>query len=204
MMRAIKKRIKFLISPKYKYLDRFQISSGDVVIDLGANVGEVAEYFLLKDAQVYAYEPNTHAYAILQKRLHNDPRAHLHASAVSNFNGTSKLWLHNKHDESEVEFSQAGSLQAEKSNVGDDFIEVDVLDIKDVLKAHDHIRLIKIDIEGGEYEIIDDLLAAADKIDYILLETHGHKNEAFREKEIDLQGKISASPHKDKIFTDWF
>jgi hypothetical protein len=73
-----------------------------------------------------------------------------------------------------------------------------------VLEAHRHIRLIKIDIEGGEYDIMDQILSQADKIDYILLETHERKSEAFMKKNEELLEKIKYSGAAHKIFTDWF
>ena len=199
MIRLIKTRIKHFVSPKYAYLRRFEIRSGDIVLDFGANVGEVSEYFLNKGASVYAYEPNQHAACVLLNRHGRKKKLNFNSAAVSNFNGKSKLFLHHKHKE-----SQAGSLKPEKDNLCEDFIEVDVVDIRDVLKAHEHIRLIKIDIEGGEYDIMDEILSNADKIDYILLETHERKSDAFMKKNEDLLKKISYSGAAHKIFTDWF
>lgn len=204
MIRALKQQVKNIVSPKMTYLRRFGVMPGDVVIDLGANVGEVAEYFLGKGARVYAYEPNPYAFAILEKRTGRRKGATLFPAAVSDRGGKSRLWLHRDHNESEVKFSQASSLQAEKSNVSEDYVEVDVIAIADVLDAHAHIRLIKIDIEGGEYDIMDTVLANMHKIDYVLLETHEKKNAAFREKNDRLLEAIAHSGHKDKIFMDWF
>jgi len=180
------------------------VVANDVVIDLGANVGEVCEYFIPKRAIIHAYEPNPYAFELLKKRVGKYENIKLIPAAVSNYNGTSSLFLHKNHNEGEVHFSQASSLQAEKNNVSADGVEVEVQDIKDVLSRADHIKLIKIDIEGGEYDIMDEILAQGDKIDYILLETHEKKNEAFAQRHAALINAIEASPHKHKIFMDWF
>lgn len=203
-MRAIKKKLKHLLSPKYAYLKRFKVRADDVVIDLGANVGEVSEYFIPKRAIIHAYEPNPYAFDLLTKRVGKYGNITLYPAAVSNQNGKMPLFLHKSHGEGEVHFSQASSLQGDKSNVSGDSVEVDVLDIKDVLSKADHIKLIKIDIEGGEYDIMEDILDQGDKIDYILLETHEKKNEAFAARHEKLMQKIAISPHKHKIFMDWF
>ncbi len=204
MTRRIKVFLKQFLTPKFRYLNKFNIRKGDIVIDLGANVGEVMEYFLNKGAIVHGYEPNEHAFSVLQQRVGKKNGAHLYQAGVSNFAGKSKLYLHKSHNESEVNFSQAGSLCADKSNVGDDYLEVDIEDIATVLDAHNHIRLLKIDIEGGEYDIADAILERSNKIDYILLETHGNKNPEFAIKETELMDKIAKSPHKSKFYTDWF
>ncbi len=204
MIRALKTTLKHFITPKFKYLHRFDFHRGDVVIDLGANVGEVMEYFISKGAVVHGYEPNPHAFQVLSARVGNKKNAHIHQCAVSNYDGSAHFWLHAYHASNEVEFSQSGSLRQEKNNLGDDTIEVPVIDIKDVLSAHDHIKLIKIDIEGGEYDIMDEILNRMDKIDIVLLETHETKSEAFVEPHRKLMAKIENSAHKDKILLDWF
>lgn len=204
MLQQLKYLVKNVVSDKYKYLNRYTINNGDIVIDLGANVGEVSAYFANRGATVYAYEPNPHAYAVLQKRLGKNQKIKLHNEAVSDHAGIAKLWLHENHKESEVKFSQGASLQKDKSNVSEDYVEVPVSDISKILGAHDHIKLMKVDIEGGEYDIIDTILENADKIDHILLETHGEKHASFAEKEKELQSKIKNSPYSEKFETDWF
>lgn len=203
-MHQIKIALKHLFYPKYKYLRRFAIKPGDVVIDLGANIGDVSEFFLRKKAHVDAYEPNPYAFRDLKSRTAPYQGVNLFPAAVSNYNGQSQLFLHAQHSESEVGFSQASSLKAEKGNLSGDHIDVNVIDIKDVLAKHPHIRLLKIDIEGGEYDIMDEVLENAGKIDHILLETHEKKYPNFREKGEELQKKIELSPYKDRIYTDWF
>ena len=203
-MNKMKIALKHLLSPRYKYLRRYTIAPGDVVIDLGANVGQETEYFLRKKADVYAYEPNPHAFSLLQKATKAYDRARIFPKAVSNYNGKSQLFLHQDHQKSEVEYSQASSLRGEKNNLSGDNVEVEVVDIRDVLGAHKKIRLLKIDIEGGEYDIMDAVLENAGKIDHILLETHEKKYPEFREKGEILQKKIDESPYKNRICTDWF
>ncbi len=204
MLKLIKYHLKRKLSPKYTYLEKFSIRSGNTVIDLGANIGEVTEYFARRKATVYAYEPNPYAFKVLLKNWGASPHVKLYNSAVSNYTGHSNLWLHVDHSKSEVEFSQASSLQAEKSNVSKDAVQVDVIDIADVLAQHKHIRLLKVDIEGGEYDIIDEIIKNIAKIDFVLLETHAHKHKAFEQKEHELQEKIQDSGSKQKFFTDWF
>jgi len=204
MIKAIKYYVKTLVLPKYKYLNKFSIHNGDIIIDLGANVGEVTEFYARKKALVYSYEPNPHAFSILNRKFQHYKNVFLHNEAVSNYTGKAKLWLHENHGVSEIGFSQGSSLQADKINVGKEYIDVNVSHISDILANHKHIKLLKVDIEGGEYDIIDDILANADKIDHVLLETHGDKNPSFEKKEIELQQKISQSDYKEKFYTDWF
>lgn len=204
MIRKLRTALKHLLSAKYRYLHHFDIKKGDVVIDLGANVGEVSEYFLSKGAHVYAYEPNPYAFDVLTQRLSANDNIKIFQKAVSDAKGKSHLYLHQEHAASEVTYAQGSSLEQDKENVCQDSIEVEVEDIKEILKAFDHIALLKIDIEGGEYRIIDDILENISKIDFVLLELHANKNPAFKDKEEDLLRKISQSSYKKKFYTDWF
>ncbi|MCT4655427.1 MAG: FkbM family methyltransferase [Cohaesibacter sp.] len=204
MIRKFKIAIKFLISPKFKYLKRFSVGKGDIVVDLGANVGEVSEYFLARGATVDAYEPNPHAFAVLEQRVGNNSRATLNKMAVSDHCGTASLWLYEQHQDDEVKFSQASSLKSEKENVSEDCVTVEVTDISKVLQKHDHIKLLKIDIEGGEYDIMDQVMENESRIDYILLETHEKKNRAFREKNDQMLKSIKEKGLENKIYLDWF
>ena len=204
MVRALKRTVKHAVSKKYQYLRQFDIQKGDVIIDLGANVGEVSEYFLAKGAQVYAYEPNPHAFEILKDRVEHKKNVILHKAAVSNYAGNTKLWLHEQHANDELKFSQSSSLQSEKENVSADSVDVSVVNISEVLQPHDKIKLIKIDIEGGEYDIMDEIMRQADKISYVLLETHEKKNPAFRERHDAMIARIQDLNLGHKIFMDWF
>jgi FkbM family methyltransferase len=203
-VQALKHLKRQVSSPQYKYLRRFKIEAGDVVIDLGANIGDVTDFFARRKAFVHSYEPNPHAFSVLSSRFATSQNVSLHQAAVSNQNGAGQLYMHEQHHESEVKFSQASSLKQEKGNVSNDCVDVELVNIKDVLAPFEHIKLLKIDIEGGEYQIMDEVLKQGNKIDYILLETHGDKNKAFEEDERKLFEKINASPHKEKIYTDWF
>ena len=44
-------------------LDEIIINPGDLVIDCGANVGKVTDYFSSKGATVIAFEPNQFAFS---------------------------------------------------------------------------------------------------------------------------------------------
>ena len=50
----------------------FELEQGDYVIDCGANIGEVTNFFQQVGAKVYAFEPNKHAFEILSKRYHDN------------------------------------------------------------------------------------------------------------------------------------
>lgn len=204
MLRFVKTRIKYLVSGKYAYLKTLAIGKGKLVIDLGANVGEVTEFCLACGAVVHAYEPNPYAFEVLKKRVGRYRSAILYQKAVAAKAGKMPLFLHEQHRKSEVMYSQGGSLIAGKANVGTDSVEVEVAAIADILAAHDHIDLLKVDIEGAEYDILPTIMAQAEKIGTILLETHENKGADFAEKHEAFLKALEDCPHKNKFRLDWF
>lgn len=128
------------------------------IIDIGANIGVSALFFLTRspDAKCYLFEPLPANIVKLKKNLKNfSERYTLYESAV--FNKSGKLEF---HVEPTGRYSQLVDImiEPEKKNA----IEVNCLDINDVLNEiseKDDIDLIKIDIEGAEQTV----LAAIDK-----------------------------------------
>ena len=61
---------KFLTEGLYGYKDEkidVTVKSNDIVIDVGAWVGDFSAYCAHKDATVYAFEPSSHSYGLLKK-----------------------------------------------------------------------------------------------------------------------------------------
>ena len=60
---------KFLTECLYGYKDGefdVRVKSGDIVIDAGAWAGDFSAYCAYKNAKVYAFEPSSHAYKLLE------------------------------------------------------------------------------------------------------------------------------------------
>ena len=62
-MKSIKVRLK-----NQKYLN-VNFSPGDIMIDCGANVGEILSPFAMMGATVLAYEPNRYAFDKLSQKF---------------------------------------------------------------------------------------------------------------------------------------
>ena len=73
------------------------------------------------------------------------------------------------------EFNERSSLKKEKDGLDiNKKIEVNCIDIKEILEKHNQIDLIKIDIEGSEYEVMPEIIKNKNKIKMVLCETHGN------------------------------
>lgn len=150
-----------------------KIRPGDVVIDLGANIGKFAERFAKRGATVYAFEPHPVAFAALTERLGGNPNVHCINKAVSSAAGEMKLYL--RPDDDSIAATESSSLMAVKDNISTEhFVDVEVIRLVDFIKTLGRVRFLKMDIEGAEYDVLGDLLdnGMVGDIDFIVVETH--------------------------------
>ena len=94
------------------------INTNSVCIDLGANIGEISSMMAKRGATVYAFEPNSAIYILLEEKYKSFPNIHLIKKAAGITNRSVNLYLHSdNHGENKTELSQASSLKSNKPNV---------------------------------------------------------------------------------------
>ena len=123
-------------------LDKIQFTSGDTVVDCGANVGELYLELdkVVKNLNYIAFEPDPEAFQCLEKNVKQD-NSLLITKPLSNKSGYEKLYINTTSADTSLVF--AGS---------EEFIEVETLSL-DQLNISD-IKLIKMDAEGHELEVL--------------------------------------------------
>ena len=164
------------ISQHYqKLLNLEHINNNSTILDIGANIGDVTDVITKKyNPNIYCYEPNIICYNHMLKRFKKNSKVKIFNVAVSNFTGKGFLYFHEKA-KNIAEFNQRSSLKREKDGLDvNKKVEVDCINIKEILDQHNKIDLIKIDIEGSEYEIMPEIIKNKDKIKMVLCETHGN------------------------------
>ncbi|MBA7507590.1 hypothetical protein ES706_06310 [subsurface metagenome] len=124
-----------------------QIQKGNVVLDIGANIG----YFTLIFAQlvgergkVFAFEPEPDNFALLQKNMEANGYQNviLVKKAVSNKARKVKLYLSEDNK---------GDHRIYDSHDGRKFVEVEVITLDEYFKDYDlKVDFIKMDIQGAE------------------------------------------------------
>lgn len=125
--------------------------------------------------------------------------------------GSNMKLYHHRGDHSKKDLSEASSFLKLKENINiSKFDIVSTISINDLIKKYDYIDLIKIDIEGYEYEIIQDLIINEHKIKYVLCELHGNpknlskkgfKKNIFLEKKYNNLIKLL---EKKQLLNKWF
>ena len=149
-----------------KIYDNFinSISNKDVCVDIGANVGLFTDLALSNGfKKVLSVEPNPKAINDF-KRLHKDnSNVELVEYAITSNNKDVLLSC----DENNTLCSSLYVIQT------DNFITVPSKTIDELLRDYDKIDLLKMDIEGGEYDIFEHIKKETlMKIDNLLLEFH--------------------------------
>ena len=175
---------------------KIDIGRGDVVIDCGANVGVVTDYFRQLGATVYAFEPNPHAFVALNANFANDPNVFCIKKGVASPEqaGIGKLFLHEEAEKDQLMYSTGSSINSDKGNVNvNNYLEIEIIDLCKFIKDLGlPIKVLKIDIEGAEIELLDALLdqKLTDGIEHIFVETHERKIPSLRAPLKALKKKI--------------
>jgi FkbM family methyltransferase len=122
------------------------VRPGDVIIDVGANLGNHALYFaVVREAVVHAYEPNPQAMAYLRQNVtlnKVEERVHLYEAALSDKTGFAVIQNPQQHE------LGLGTAQVIPAAHG----PIRTIRLEDV--DHGRVRLIKIDVEGSEAAVL--------------------------------------------------
>jgi FkbM family methyltransferase len=159
-------------------LEQMVLPPAPVFVDVGANIGAFALGVLARwpAAQGACYEPSPHAYAALTANLGTDDcggRVQAHAAAVTGTAELTTVRLFERPSDSCTSTllpPRAGS----KSTVPGRWVEVPAQSLQAVLAQWSGgVDLLKIDVEGAEYDIIRGTpLASLMTIKHVVVEYH--------------------------------
>ena len=186
------------------------LQAGDIAIDCGASVGDVTARMSKQGATVYAFEPNPITFRQLQKRFKDTPGVTCFNQGVLDRNTQLPFYFHEDIDPSREDNilvkANGSSLLSFKGNVSQkNFVEVEVIDLSEFIqKLNRPVKILKIDVEGVEYEILNKLIDTGmyRHIEHILVETHEKKIPELRSKHAALVERISVSGIKN-INLNW-
>ena len=164
-------------------------------IDLGVFTGDTVSIVLEKYPdldQIHAFEPDPQNYAELQAKHGGGKRVSIYNAAATAEVGEANLYQG-------VEYGKlGGSLLESKSNIDtSSSTTVQCMDFSEFLREHfspeDHV-ILKIDIEGGEYELLEKLLenGAISLVTELYVEWHWEIIDYPEEKHEDLVRRLRA------------
>ena len=151
----------------YDYLEPI---NGHTVIDIGANIGDSAVYFVIKGARiVLALEPYKYSYNMLIENIRiNDLKNVIPINAGYGKDGIIEL---------EDTVSNVGTMLKEYKGG----IKTPVLSLKTILEQYSNVLngdlLLKMDCEGCEYNLLEESKEIIRQFNRIVIEYHnGYKN----------------------------
>jgi FkbM family methyltransferase len=150
-------------------LDQIDFKPGDLVIDVGAHVGLFASYVGLRfpEVVVHAYEPFPDNYALLEQTLSLNRVSNVRTHKLALSGDGRFLEMATNPTNSGGASCQALTLTHRRT----DLIPSTTLDrLFDALKV-DNCKLLKIDCEGSEYEVLMSS-RSLDRVEYLSGEFH--------------------------------
>ena len=154
---CLKLSINEIFEPIETELVKREIQKGDVIIDIGANVGY---YTLLmaklvgSDGKVFAFEPEPKNFALLREnvKINNYQNIILEQRAVANQTGKTRLYL----CDTNTEMHRLDNSKNFKSSILIDVVKLDdYFHDSEFLKK---INFLKIDVEGTEFDVINGMI----------------------------------------------
>lgn len=138
-------------------------------------------------AQVYAFDPTPRSLEWI-KTQEIPPEIHVYPYGLASFDGT--MTLHPPADPAHVSYSLI-----ERSGPK---VDCPVRRLSSIMRllGHDHIDLLKMDIEGGEYDVLEDVLGDQISIRQICVEFHHRWPEIGSKKTDDAIEALHGSGYR--------
>lgn len=163
----------------------YDLTEGDVVIDLGVYKGDWVEKISNYDCLVYGFEPVKRFFKIARTRFAGNKRIKLYNCAVGGENRQDKIII--QKDGSGL-FGGVGKCE-----------QVQVKSIRDIWADLNDpfVELIKINVEGAEYEILELALDIGlhIKMRNIQIQFHDFKGLNGRQRRESIRSRLSETHH---------
>lgn len=179
------------------------------VLDLGANIGKLTQACVELGMKVKSVEPHPIAFEYLKGRTKNLPGVTIYQQAVSNQTGHIKLFTHPQQKNDPITASISASVVQDKFKGHSEYYEVPCTTLDMFFNENISYDIVKIDIEGAEMYLVDQLIEKADKIVRLLVETHERFmdesaiSDEYQTQIRRLQAFISKNKLESVWLTDW-
>jgi len=146
-----------------------------VIYDCGANIGMSCLYFkkLYPDAKIKAFEADLKIAKVLESNLAKN--SVLDGIEIIN----SAVWIDDKGIEFASEGADGGSIYGNSNK-----IKMSSIRLKEYLEKEQKIDMLKIDIEGAEYEVLKDCKDSLGNVQNLFVEYHSWNNSNQKLSEI--------------------
>lgn len=139
------------------------VKEGDVVLDLGANIGYftlLAARLVKKSGRVYSFEPEPRNFGYLSKNISINGYDHAVAynKAVADAPGTIKLFLcpYDTGHHTINQYAGIRSYNPQMAGEKEEFVEIEAVRLDDFFEGRlTPINVIKMDVEGAEMKVLE-------------------------------------------------
>ncbi len=143
----------------------YPLNESSIVFDVGGFSGEWAiPIFLKYMPTIHIFEPVKESAKILRKKFSNNKKIYTHEIGLSGKTELARISL------------ESHSASTHNTNHSKKFDEIKLVAISEFMKRHNiyHIDLVKINIEGGEYDLLEHILdtGIVNHIDNIQVQFH--------------------------------
>ena len=153
-----------------------RLCSGLACVDIGANVGNYTKLMAPYAGHVFAFEPDPLAFSALKTSTAGLHNVTLFEAAAGSSNDNIRLYRTNRFQKDPHNQTQASSLFMGSHIDQENSVEIAQINIVAFLaELNSEIGVIKIDAEGAEVPILEELLdnqSLLDRIHFIFAETH--------------------------------
>lgn len=162
---------------------KHDLTPNSIVFDVGGYKGETtADFLKLYDCEVYIFEPVKEFVEIIRQKFQDNPKVHIFDFGLSNRSTTEEISL---EDNAASIYKHDG--QTEK---------ISLVKISDFMRenAIERVDLMDINIEGSEYDLIEDLITSGEiaKVENVQVQFHWFVENA-EERMRKLQNQLRAS-----------
>ena len=177
------------------------LQASDLVLDLGANIGNLTELFAQKGCEVHAFEPEPETFKLLKQRFQTYANVHLHNAAVGIENGEAELVVPSSFRKNPRSASKASSITLDRykspNAIRHNVRVVNIIEF--ISKFRNAPRLIKFDIEGAELDILERLQVenVLSNETIVFVETHERldRKQLQRVKSLQKWSRIQSVPY---------
>lgn len=153
----------------------YPLNSDSVFFDVGAHIGDFSIQISKKfDCKIYAFEPLNENYELLIQNVKNFPKIECFEVALSNFDGESEI--------SNLGASASLHMRSE----GRIFKKINVKSFNSFMKEENikHIDLIKMNIEGSEYELLNQIIDSGhiNNINHLQIQFHNFVHDSKNQR----------------------
>lgn len=173
-----------------------ELGAGDVCIDLGANIGVFTKKMAKTGATVHAFEPDPATFKKLKENIGSLPNVVLYQEAVGAENGRVLLRRVKTNGYESIDPSLGSSVVFDSKRMDEsNTVEVKQRSFSELMQEVDVVvKLIKMDIEGAEFEILEDYVAnefQPSNFEAMYVETHERQEPEYNRRLVKLRNGIS-------------